>query len=170
MKTDQEIAQAVKALRFIIPTIERYKFRWVITGGFAAYVYGVKRPITDIDIDIDTNVETPEFKKLVKELEPYTTQPLEHWTDQNYDNYNFEITYHDQVIDICPSENLKIINKNSGEYEAFYKTGFPPIETVEFHGIKLPLLPKDLIIKNKEMLVWQRELDLKDIEELRKMI
>ena len=66
-------------------------------------------------------------------------------------------------------EEMKIFDKSSGTYEKFYKDGFPEIEHIEYGGLKLPLLSKELIIKNKEMLVWQRETDLKDIQELKKL-
>ncbi len=160
---------AVDALKFIIPLIEKRNFHWLITGGFASYVYGVKRDLTDIDIDIATEARTPAFKDFLKEIKPHITQNLEHYVDQNYDNYNFEITYNSQMIDICPSQNLKIFNETSNQYELFYKERFPRPEMKNFHDLQLPLLPKKLIIKNKEMLIWKRETDIEDIKGLKNL-
>lgn len=165
-----EINKALSALKFIIPILEKYNFRWVITGGFAAHVFGVKRPITDIDIDIDTTKDSDDFKKFLNELTPHITQPLEHFVDQNYDNYNFEIAVSGQVIDICPMKELCIYNQTALKYELFYNHGFPAHEIVKWNGLSLPLLAKELIVKNKEMLVWQRESDFKDIQELRNQL
>ena len=162
--------KAIRALKYIIPILENYRFKWTITGGFACYVYGVERKITDIDIDIHTSKDSPQFKAFVKELKDDITQPLEHFIDKNYDNYNFEITFHGQVIDICPMENLKIFNMKTRKYELFYSRRFPTIENVTFHGINLPLLSKRMIIKNKEMLVWQRESDIRDIQGLKHIL
>lgn len=159
--------KAREALAFITPILEKYHFRWAITGGFAAYAYGVPRELSDIDIDIEISKDDPKFKQFVEELAPYTTQSLEHFVDQNYDNYNFEITYGEQVIDICPMTEMKIFNKEIGGYERFYRDGYPATEQVDFEGIKLPLLAKELVIKNKEMLVWQRDTDRRDIEGLK---
>ena len=161
--------KALAALHFIIPILEKYNFKWVITGGFACHLYGVERNMTDIDIDIDTSKNSIDFKSFVKDLEKYTTQKLEHFVDQNYDNYNFEITMDGQVIDICPMKEMKIFDKNTDKYVNFYK-GFPEFKTTDFQELKLPVLSKELIIKNKEMLVWQRESDLKDISELKRLI
>ena len=138
----------------------------MITGGFACYVYGVKRPITDIDIDVACSKDDAKFIELLRELNPDLTQPLEHLVDQSYDNYNFEITFGGQIIDICPMAEMNIFNKQLGIYENFYKDGFPHVEMTDFFGLPLPLLPKDLVIKNKEMLVWQRASDARDIEGL----
>ena len=165
-----ERLKAKEALAFIVPILEKYNFRWVITGGFAAYAYGVPRKLFDIDIDIETNKDDPKFKQFVGELTPHITQQLEHFVDQNYDNYNFEITYGAQLIDICPMTDLKIFNKEAGGYEEFYKNGYPQTEEIDFEGIKLPLLSKELVIKNKEMLVWQRDIDHRDIAGLKALL
>lgn len=164
------IENAIKALNFIIPILKKYNFRWVITGGFASLVYGVNRPLTDIDIDIDTSKDTQKFKDFLKDIEFYITQKLEHFVDQNYDNFTVEFTYEGQLIDVCSMAELKIFDKSSGTHELFYKNGFPEIERVDFHGLELPLLSKELIIKNKEMLVWQRETDRTDIAGLQKLL
>ena len=163
--------KAFQALQFIIPIIKRYNFRWMITGGFASYVYGVKRPITDIDIDIQTSKNHKKFKGFLNELKPFITQRLEHFNDINYDYYNFEITYHGQLIDICPSKELRIFNKRNEGYVSLYGLfgGFPKPKIIKWYGLRLPLLPKQMIIKNKEMLIWKRKPDYKDINGLDKI-
>jgi hypothetical protein len=165
-----EVERALNALSFVIPILRKYNFKYAITGGFASLVYGVNRLLTDIDIDINTSRNSPEFKNFLKDVGQIITQPLEHFVDQNYDNYNIEITYQGQVFDICPMAEMNVFNKLSSKYENFYKDGFPEIEFVNFHGLELPLLSKELIIKNKEMLVWQREADYRDIAGLRELL
>lgn len=165
-----EEERAANALRFIVPILRKYHFRWVITGGFAARAYGVDRNITDIDIDIDTSKDAPEFKAFVEEVRPFMTQELEHYVDQNYDNYNFEVTFGGQVVDICPMAEMNVTDKIPGSYIHFYKDGFPEMETVPFHGLDLPLLSKRLIVENKEMLVWQRDSDHRDVAGLRRLM
>lgn len=162
-----ETTKILNALNKIIPLLEKYNFQWLITGGFASHVYGVKRPITDIDIDIYTSKDSDDFKNLIKDLSPFITQPLENFIDQNYNNYNFEMEIEGQIVDICSSKEMNIYDKKTERYENFYSGTFPKPEIVGWNGLKLPLLPKDLVIKNKEMLVQQRESDLKDIEELK---
>ncbi len=161
---------ALHALNYIIPFLEKYNLKWAITGGFACFVYGVPREITDIDIDIDTSKDKTEFQNFMNDLTERISQPMIHFVDQNYDNYNFEITIEGQVIDICPMKEMNVFDKNTGSYQPFYANGFPEIETVEWNGLKIPLLSKRLIIKNKEMLPFQRESDLKDIEGLKKLL
>jgi hypothetical protein len=157
------------ALTFIMPELEKRGLRWLIGGGFACYVYGIPRKLTDIDIDIDTSKDAAAFKDLLATVDPYITQPLIHFVDQNHDNYNFEITVAGQLMDICPMAEVKVFDRNASAHVAFYE-GFPATEEGDFFGLKLPLLSKQLIIKGKEMYPWQRETDLSDITGLRALL
>lgn len=164
-----ERQQAKAALSFIIPLLEKYNFRWVITGGFACYVYGVDRLLTDIDIDIETSKDSLEFRSFYDDVKEYITQPLENFIDENYNNYNFEITYQNQIIDICPMDDLLIFNNETGTYDKFYKNGYPEIELTKFEGFTLPLLSKQAVIENKEMLAKKDGWQQRDIDALRKL-
>lgn len=168
MTPEQEKAR--KALAVVIPLLEKFGFRWAITGGFACYAYGLSRPLTDIDIDIEIGKDMDAFKEFMESLGGYITQPLEHFVDENYDNYNFEATIEGVVVDICPMAEMNVFNKETSAYENFYKNGFPAVDVADFFGLKLPLLAKELIIKNKEMLVFQRDSDRADIEGLRRLL
>lgn len=161
--------KALEALKFIIPILKKYKFNWIITGGFACYVYGVDRPITDIDIDIEISKEDEDFNLFIKDVEPYVSQKLTHFKNEFYDNYNVELNYNNQVIDICPSKELKVYYKESGKYENIYNLfgGFPLSNVFKFNGLNLPLLPKKLIIINKEMIIRDKW-DIRDIKGLKR--
>ena len=167
---ENEHQQAKAALSFIVPILEKYKFRWVITGGFACYVYGVDRMLTDIDIDIDTSKDSANFRVFLEEVQPHISQPLVNFVDSNYNNFNFELTIENQIIDICPMNELLIFNKNEGAYVNFYHHAFPTIDMVRFEGFELPLLTKQAIIDNKEMLATKDEWQQRDIDSLRKLL
>lgn len=169
MDRNSERLQAKAALSFIIPLLEKYKFKWVITGGFACYVYGVDRLLTDIDIDIEVSKDSSEFQAFYEDVSAYITQPLENFIDENYNNFNFELTYQNQIIDICPMDDLLIFNKETSSYSKFYNNGFPDIEHIDFEGFKLPLLSKQAVIENKEMLTKKDKWQQRDIDELRKL-
>ncbi len=164
-----EVESVLSALNFIIPVLERYGFRWVVTGGFATYVYGVDRPLTDIDIDVDLSVHDPEFQRFIEEMKPYMTQPLLHFVDQYYDDYSVELTIAGVVIDICPMREMNIKNNRTGEMVWIYKDGFPLTELVNFHGMRLSLLAKSLLIRDKTTLM-RDEFDQRDIDGLKKLL
>lgn len=168
-KTIVSNAKAAVALQYLIPVLHNYDFKWVITGGFACYVYGVDRLLTDIDIDIDTSIHDAKFQEFLAEVEPYISQPLMNYVDDNYNNYNFELTYEGQIVDICPMKELLIYDNATSEYQNFYND-FPAIEMTEFEGLMLPLMSKQLILANKLALANKDKWQLRDIAELKKLL
>src|SRR4029450_8640642 len=42
--------RVTNALRWLLPLLEMHGNRYHITGGFAAHLYGARRPVNDIDI------------------------------------------------------------------------------------------------------------------------
>ncbi len=67
-------------------------------------------------------------------------------------------------------DELLIFSKETGAYDKFYKNGFPEIELVEFEGFTLPLLSKQAVIENKEILTKKDKWQQRDIEGLRKLL
>lgn len=167
---EKENFKAISALNYIIPILDKYKFWYVITGGFACYVYGVDRLLTDIDIDINTSIESSEFIHFLDEVSTHISQELIHYVDENYDNYNFELSIKGQIIDICPMQELKVYDKKLKNFVAAYPNGLPEIETVEFNGYKLPLLGKKLIIENNQRMPEQDKWRILDTKQLQKLI
>lgn len=169
----QNQKRAVPALKYIIPFLEKYNFRWCISGGFACYLYGVKRPISDIDIDIDieANKDNTDFKSFIQDVKEFTRFPFQHWitVDKNYDNWVMEVVVNGQVLSICTTENLKLLNK-AGEYELFYKNGIPDPIMVDFEDLKLPLAPKKSVLRMKQALAYKKAVDLIDISGMQKII
>ncbi len=162
--------KAITALTYIIPFIKKYKFKWCISGGFAFYIYGVDRPIGDIDIDIEAEKGDEKFKSFVGDVKKFTTYPFQLWIDKNYDNWVMEVTVGNQKLSICSTKNLKLFNKKSGKYELFYKNGIPKPEIVSFNGLKLPIASKEWVIKMKEALAKKKPIDDSDISGMQMIV
>ena len=161
-------AELLKALAFAVPLFDQTGLPWIITGGFACYVYGVERDLSDIDIDLDCGHAHPAFQSLLQTLEPFITMPLTHYTSDRYDNYNAEAVIDNTLFDFCSGDDLKVFDPATGRHELFYAAGFPQPVRVNFHGFNLPLLPPDLIIANKRQLM--RPIDITDIAGLEKRV
>lgn len=172
MTSPAETAKAKAALDYILPLLAKHNIRWVMTGGFACYAYGVERPLTDIDIDMDVGKDEPQFKAFYAEIEPYITSPLEHIQTAYYDNYNFEATVGGVILDFCPMADLMVFDQNLGKHVHLYQDGFPDHEVVTFEGHALTLLSKPLVIANKEMTAFgEREpYDKRDMAGLRELM
>lgn len=172
MRNNTKKERVTAALKYIIPFLKKYNFRWCISGGFACYLYGVKRPIPDIDIDVEADKDAPKFRNFLGDVKCLTTLPFQRWitADKNYDNWVMEVTIDNQVLSICTTKNLKLLNKESGRYELFYKKGIPGPTVVNFEGLQLPLSPKEWVIKMKEALAKKKAADQGDIAAMQKLL
>jgi hypothetical protein len=170
MRTEIEYKNIKSALDYIIPLLEKHKFQYVITGGFACYVYGVDRLLTDIDIDINTSVDSDEFRRLLEEVKPFITQELINYIDNNYNNFNLELTVSGIVIDICPMDELLSYDSKLNKFTKYYSDGFPEIEQVNYAGYTLPLLSKSSIIENNLNQPSPDKWRIRDALELQKLI
>ncbi|HYK08051.1 MAG TPA: hypothetical protein VEW42_00955, partial [Candidatus Eisenbacteria bacterium] len=139
-------------LHYISPIFAKYNFRWCISEGLTRYIYGISDNVQEIAIDLDVNKDDEKFKEFLKEIKDKITLPLNHWHDKVYEHYVMEVTVDGMILSICPTQNMNIFNKSSGQYELFYKEGVPTPNMVVFEGLEIPLLPKDRFVKMEEHL------------------
>ena len=158
------------ALKYIVPLLKKHNFKWCISGSFACYFYGVKRPIGNIDIDVEADEKDKEFRSLVNDVKQYTILPFQLWIDKNYDNWVIDVVVSDQLISICSTKNLKLFNKKKGGYELFYKNGKIPTPRIfSFGDLKIPISPPEYVIRMKEALAVKKQADRKDISDMKKL-
>lgn len=167
---DSKIKKAKAALEYIMPLLKKYNFKWCISGSLACYLYGVKRPITAIDIDVETTKDDPNFKKLLEEVKEFTKLPFQLWIDKNYDNWVTDVVVNGQYLSICSTKELKLFNKETGKYELFYKNGIPTPVLFGFEGLKIPLAPIDSVLRMRQSLAHKKGVIEKDIKALQRLI
>lgn len=170
MKNEVKRQKAITALEYITSLLERYNFRWCISGSLACNLYGVKRPITAIDIDVETTKDDPKFKQLLNDVHEHTRLPFQLWIDKNYDNWVTNVVINGQLLSICTTQELKLFNKETGIYDLFYKNGIPDPVFVEFGNLRIPLSPRKSVLRMKEALAHKKGVDLKDIKSIRRII
>ena len=159
------------ALKYIMSLLKKYNFKWCISGSFACYLYGVKRPIGNIDIDVEADEKDKEFRSLVHDVKKYTTLPFQLWIDKNYDNWVINVVVNSQLLSVCSTKNLKLFNKEKNQYELFYKNGnLPTPRILSFHGLKIPISPPEYVIRMKEALAVKKQADKNDISEMKKLL
>ena len=167
MKVEEK---AVAALKYIIPILKRYGFKWCISGPFAFYVYGVKRPIpNEIHIDVEADKDRKRFKNFLVDVRKFTTFPFQYYKDKNYNHYVMEINVKGFILSICTTKNLKMFDKN-GKSKLFYKKDIPKPKMVSFNKLKIPLLPEKWVVKMRESLAVKKLIDIKDISEMKKIL
>lgn len=148
-----------KAFLWIINLLEQKGIGYRISGGFAAQVYGVKRELADIDIQIKDE-DIPLIKENVK---PYIIFGPARYQDENWDLNLMTLEYLGQEIDIA-STNALFFNQNTKLWQKWV-TGLDDFETREVYDKKVPIEPFQSLIAYKTNLA--REVDLEDVRQLK---
>jgi hypothetical protein len=92
--------------------LRKNKIPFEITGGFASRIYGSKRPLADIDIDIsDKNIS--KIQKLTKK---YIIYGPRRYKDKNFDLLLMTLKYKGQKIDISGKDYERIYNKKKKKW------------------------------------------------------
>src|SRR5678815_3654346 len=95
------------ALRWLLPLLDRLGARYHVTGGFAAHLYGARRPVNDIDIDLPRAA----IDRLAPDVAEYITFGPARYRDSTWDIYLLTLRYNGQDIDLTAVEDASLANK-----------------------------------------------------------
>jgi hypothetical protein len=139
--------QTVKALEWIIEIFNRLDINYQISGGFAGKVFGSKRELHDIDIDISEN----NFKKILPEISKYIIYGPTRYKDAKWDLELITLNFNGQEIDISGVESMLISNKERTKWLSSH-VDFSKVLEIDLNGIKLKIInPKDFVQYKKEL-------------------
>ena len=148
-----------KAFLWITRILKKKRISFKILGGFAARVYGVKRELADIDIE----VKDKDIIKLIQIVKPYIIfGPACRYKDKNWDLNLMTLKYMNQEIDICSKDAL-IFNKNTKHWEKLSSKPFTT-NVVNIYGsdVKVETIKKLIAYKSKLL----RKVDKEDVKQL----
>ncbi len=150
-----------KALRWILGILKKHKSPYLITGGFAAKLYGATRGLEDIDLEIPHD----KFQEIIEEVRPYILLGPERFQDDNWGliGVYVKLEYEGQKMDICDGNSLKITDHKT-EKTVVNGIDFSKSTQKEVFGIKVSVIPKDILIRYKSVL--GRDVDKVDIEQI----
>lgn len=132
-----------------------------ISGGFAAKLYGANRPLFDIDIDI----KGKDFDKLLPFVEDYILSGPKRYLDDSFDLQLLTLEYQGQRIDLSVSENSKIYNAKTKQWQEC-ETNFNSFKEFEVYGLKVPVITWQELVEYKKII--RRPTDLEDIAAITK--
>lgn len=145
------------AFKWIVSIIHSKNIPYQITGGFAARLYGSRRELADIDIEIP-NID---FEKIITEVKPYIIYGPERYVDENWDLKLMTLEYKNQLIDMCGEATIFDQNIKTWVKE---KVDFTKSINLTVYGVEVKVVPKEDLISYKNKLL--REVDIEDIEAL----
>ena len=150
---------AEKAFKWIIEILGRLDIPYQISGGLAAQVYGSKRPLADIDIDISED----DFPKIKPEVAEYIIFGPSRYQQEGFDIDLMTLDYEGQEIDLAGLGTGRLYDSTK-EVWVSDDVDLSKAERREIFGVKVPVINKEMLIDYKRQL--GRDVDLEDIKQI----
>ena len=140
--------KAFPALVWIMNILRRHNVPFLISGGFAAKLYGSPRELNDIDIDMPEE----NFNDILDDVRGYIIFGPDQYKDGKWDLYLMTLNYRGQEIDIGGAMWGKMSNKARTEW-IHVPSDFSRMNIIEFRGLQLP------VISQKNLIAYKSHLD-----------
>ena len=148
-----------EALKWIVSILRKNNIKFEISGGFASRVYGSKRKLADIDIEVSDKA-IPKIQKLTKK---YIIYGPKEYKDKTFDLQLMTLKYRGQDIDICGKDSEKLYNKKEKRWIK-ETTDLFRAKIKKVYDLFIPIVPlRDLISYKKEI---GRDVDKRDVRDL----
>jgi len=141
-----------KAFKWIVGILEKHGILFQITGGLAARIYGSKRSLNDIDIDIPDSC----FSRILKDVEKFIVYGPAHYIDERWDCKLMTLKFEEQEIDISGADSMKICDARTGEWKSM-PTDFSRSVEKNIFGINVPVIPPEALVDYKQMLIGEHQ-------------
>ena len=149
-----------RALRYIVSLLQGNNISFQITGGLAAVLYGARRPVYDIDIDVCEN-DIPKIREIF--LKDIVTD-YHHLQDEKFDLYLLILSVYGVSVDISQLERACIYDVRGERVEM--QSDIARAKNIAWEDMALPVQDKQELITYKTIL--NRDIDLSDIQEMSK--
>lgn len=149
-----------KVLIQVSKTLKENNIPFQITGGLAALLYGAKRELFDIDIDVPKK----DIQKVRELFKRNITEDIHHLINGKFDIYVMSLKIDGVVIDISQVEESYVIDKNGNKIGG--ASDLNKAKLMKIDGLEIPVEDKNELIKYKQIL--GRDTDLIDIQQMTK--
>lgn len=125
----------------------------------AAKIYGSRRALIDIDIDIPDSA----FAKLLPYIQRYVIHGPRYWTGEGFKVFLVTLDYHGQPIDLGGSEMTMIWHRAKKRWEQL-STDFTAYKRKKVLDRIIRVIPKAELVRYKAIL--DRRVDRKDLRDI----
>src|SRR4030042_2802208 len=136
-----------EAFRWIVAILRKHKIPFQISGGLAARLYGSRRKLADIDIDVPKKA----FPKILPDVSRYVIFGPARYKDPNWDLNMITLRYRGQEIALCGIEGAKIFYKRLKKW-VLYRADLSKVIRKKIYGLSVPVIPKRELIDYKTKL------------------
>ena len=147
------------AFLWITDLLKKHRVPYRFSGGFAARIYGSKRSLADIDIDVPDRY----IDKILPNVYKYVVHGPRRYRDKEWDIYALELKYKGQEIGLAGTTTGKIFDKKKARWINF-GADFSKVAKKRVWGKIVNVIRKNDLIAYKNAI--QRKVDKQDVKEL----
>ncbi len=152
--------KTIRAFRWIVGILRKHNVPFQISGGFSAKVYGSRRPVHDIDIDIPEN----KFRVILPEVKRYIVYGPSKYKSDAWDLYLMTLNYHGQLLDIGGAFDEKVCDIRTEKWRSI-PTNFHNAKEMSVFGLKVPVINPHELVEYKSYLCRHQVEDIKAAKE-----
>lgn len=150
------------ALKELIMKLDENGIWYQITGGLAAYFYGAKRKVADIDVDV-LKKDIPKIQKIFK---TNIKQDYFRYVDKSFDFYLIQLEINGIEIDISQYEDAYFKDVNGKAYGSDPENPMPKIFKLDDLKISVQDINQLMNYKN----IIRRKVDIDDCNALQHIL
>ncbi len=143
------------ALRWVVDILHKEHIPFEIDGGLAAEMYGAKRELADIDINVGEG-----FDRILPHVREYIHYGPTHYEDDQWRVYLMTIKFAGQNIDISPLDQMSYYDPQEKVWVPF-STDLSNVRVMRYLDMDLPFIAEEKLIAYKE--IMGRGVDRKDV-------
>ncbi|MFH1770782.1 MAG: hypothetical protein ABH828_04455 [archaeon] len=153
------VRKTKEAFTWIVNLLRSHEIPFLISGGFAANIYGSNRPLADIDIEIPNE----KIFEIQNKVQKHIIYGPERYKDEEFDLLLLTLKYEGQEIDICGADSKKLYDKQTKEWVE-EKTDLTKATNKKVYDIIVPVIPLESLIGYKKVI--SRDVDIQDVKNL----
>ena len=146
-----------EAFLWIISILVKHKVPYRISGGFAAKIYGSKRRLRDIDIEIPDK----QFNKILPDIREYISEGPGRFIDDKMKTYGLVMEYKGQIIEFSGTDTEILFDFRKKKWVRS-KIDISKISRKRVYGKMVNVIKKKDLLAYKTM-IQSRPEDLRDI-------
>ena len=147
------------ALRWIVGELRALGVPFQAVGGLAAFAYGARRPLADLDF----YVPEARLTDVARAVHPYVVRPPSPYRDEWWDLTFMKLLYGESEIELAGAERARYLGRADRVWRSA-EIDFSAAVELPVMGTVIPVMPRAQLIAYKKQL--DRQVDRQDIEEI----
>jgi hypothetical protein len=153
------------SLRWIVGILHEQRIPFVVTGGFAAHLYGSGRPVNDIDLDIPTR----DLSRIAPFVQEFIAFGPSHYLNEAWDLTLLNLDHAGQEIDISGADSIRIYDPRSSRW-VDSRTDLGDHTVMDVFGVRLPVASPRALLYKEMLAAWGHQHQRTDVEAIRKRL